>query len=61
MENYYATKQELMDVDTIKKIDEYYADSYDDIEDVLNIKIPNSKDINAYLANGNTLIISVVS
>ena len=60
LENYYATKQDLMDVDSIKKIDEYYADSYDDIEDVLGITIPNSKDINAYLANGYTLIISVV-
>ncbi len=60
LENYYVTKQDLMDVDSIKKLDEYYADSYDDIEDVLGITIPNEKDINAYLANGYTLIISVV-
>ena len=60
IEDYYAIKQELMDVDSIKKIDNYYADSYDDIEKVLGIKTPNEKDINAYLADGNTLIISVV-
>lgn len=60
LENYYATKQDLMDVDSIKKIDEYYADSYENIEEILGITIPNEKDINAYLANGYTLIISVV-
>lgn len=60
IENYYVTKQDLLDVDSINKINEYYADSYDDIEEVLNITIPNSKDINAYLSNGYTLIISTV-
>lgn len=60
LENYYATKQDLMDVGSIKKIDEYYADSYENIEEILGITIPNEKDINAYLANGYTLIISVV-
>ena len=60
LENYYATKQDLMDFGSIKKIDKYYANSYDDIETVLGITIPNSKDINAYLENGDTLIISVV-
>lgn len=60
IENYFVTRQELMDVDSVKKINEYYADSYDDIETVLGITIPNEEDINAYLANGYTLIISVV-
>ncbi len=60
LEDYYATKQDLMDVGSFKKIDEYYADSYDDIEKQLGITIPNRKDINAYLSNGFTLIISVV-
>ena len=46
--------------EAIKKIDEYYADSYDDIAKVLGIVIPQGDDINAYLSNGNTLIISVV-
>ena len=60
IENYFATKQDLMDFDSLKKINAYYADSYDDIEKVLGVTIPNSKDINAYLSNGYTLIISVV-
>lgn len=58
--DYLATKQKLTDMHTIKRIDEYYADSYDDIEKKLGIKIPNAYELNAYLENGNTLIISVV-
>lgn len=60
LENYFVTKQDLMDVDSFKKINDYYADSYDDIEEKLGVSIPNRKDINAYLSNGYTLIISVV-
>ncbi len=60
IENYYATKQDLIDIETLNQIKEYYADSYDDIEKVLGIKIPNEDDINAYLSNGYTLIISAV-
>ena len=62
LETYIVTKQNLVDVDSIKKINNYYADSYDDIEKVLGISIPNEEDINAYLPEGNgfTLIISVV-
>lgn len=60
LENYIVTKQDLMDVESLKKINEYYADSYENIEEVLGITIPNKKDINAYLSNGYTLIISVV-
>lgn len=60
LEEYMLTKQNLTDIDGLKKLDGYYADSYHDIEHVLGIKIPNQDDINAYLPNGNTLIISVV-
>ncbi len=60
LEEYFITKQNLVDMNSIKRIDEYYADSYEDIEQVLGIRIPGSEDINAYLPNGNTLIISVV-
>jgi len=60
LEEYMVTKQSLTDMNAIKLIDEYYADSYDDIEDILGITVPNAEDINACLANGNTLIISVV-
>lgn len=54
------TKQNLMDINSLKKLNEYYADSYDDVERALGIKIPNKDDINAYLPDGYTLIISVV-
>lgn len=60
LEEYIATKQNLLDIETLKKIDEYYADSYEDIEEKLGITIPNSEDLNAYLPNGNTLIISAI-
>lgn len=60
LEEYIITKQNIIDINSIKKIDDYYADSYEDIEKKLGITIPNAEDINAYLPNGNTLIISVV-
>lgn len=60
LEEYIATRQNLLDIGTLKKIDEYYADSYEDIEKVLGISIPCAEDLNAYLPNGNTLIISTV-
>lgn len=60
LEEYVITKQNLLDMNTIKAINEYYADSYDDIESVLGITIPSETDINAYLADGFTLIISAV-
>lgn len=60
LENYMATKQNLSDIDSLKKIDEYYAESYEDIEKVLGVPPLSGEDINAYLANGNTLIISAV-
>lgn len=60
LENYIATKQDLSDIDSLKKLDEYFADSYEDVEKVLAIPSLSTTDINAYLANGNTLIISAV-
>jgi transcriptional regulator with XRE-family HTH domain len=60
LDDYIATRQNLMDINGLRKINEYYADSYDDIEHVLNIKFPDAYDINAYLPDGNTLIIAVV-
>jgi transcriptional regulator with XRE-family HTH domain len=58
--DYMATRQNLSDFSTLKKIDNYYADSYDDIEDKQDIVIPNSEDINAFLEGGYTLIISAI-
>lgn len=60
LENYMANKREFSDVDSLKKLDEYYADSYENVEEVLGIPVLSKDDINAYLANGNTLIISAV-
>ena len=60
LEEYLITKQNLVDMNSIKAIDSYYADSYEDIENVLGIRIPSREDINAYLSNGYTLIISAV-
>lgn len=58
--DYLATKQKLTDMHAIKEIDNYYADSYDDIEQKLDIKIPSANELNAYIDNGLTLIISAV-
>lgn len=46
----------------LNAVNEYYSDSYDDVEVKLAIKMPakNEDDWNYYLANGTTLIISAV-
>ncbi len=54
LREYMATKQELINMSKISKIDAYYADSYE------NCDVPNIEEINAYLQDGNTLIISAV-
>ena len=54
LREYMATKQELINMSKISKIDEYYADSYEKCD------VPNEEEINAYLPDGNTLIISSV-
>ena len=51
---YMATKQSSINMIKLSRIDEYYADSYDDIEP------PTREEANAYLPNGNTLIISAI-
>lgn len=62
LEEYAATKQSLVNLSVLNAIDEYYADSYENIEAVLGMKIPSdfADDWNYYLANGKTLIISAV-
>lgn len=60
LEEYIITKQNLVDMNSIKVINDYYADSYENIEQDKKIKLPSREDINAYLPDGNTLIISVV-
>lgn len=54
LREYMATKQDLINMTKLLKIDNYYSESYDKCE------IPDSSEINAYLPNGNTLLISVV-
>lgn len=62
LEEYVATQQKLVNMSVLNSIKEYYADSYDDIEDKLNIKLPakDSGEWNCFLSNGLTLIISAV-
>lgn len=62
LEEYAATKQELINMRWLNAVNDYYSDSYDDIEEKLAIKMPakNEDDWNYYLANGTTLIISAV-
>lgn len=60
IENYLATKQNLVNTAALGIIDSYYADTYDDIEKQLGIKTPSGEDLNAYLSSGFTLIISAV-
>lgn len=60
LEDYLAKKQNLFDMGTLKRIDAYYADSYENIEETLGITVPHGDELNSYLPNGNTLIISAV-
>ena len=62
LEEYAATKQDLVNMRWLNAVNDYYADSYDDIEKVLGIKMPSigEDDWNYYLSNGRTLIISAV-
>ena len=54
LKEYIATKQELINMSKVAKFDVYYADTYDDCTPLTR------EESNAYLPDGNTLIISVV-
>lgn len=54
LREYMATKQELLNMTKLSKINEYYNDTYDACE------IPTKEEVNAYLPDGNTLLIAVV-
>lgn len=68
LEEYLVIKQGLVDINSLVKLNNYYADSYENIETKCGITLPNKDDINAYLPPddekkqpaGYTLIISVV-
>ena len=54
LREYMATKQDLINMTKLARIDAYYADSYEECEE------PKADEVNAYLQDGNTLIISAV-
>ena len=54
LREYMATKQELLNMLKLIRIDNYFGDSYE------NCEVPTDEEVNAYLPNGNTLIISAV-
>lgn len=54
LREYMATKQELLNMTKLSRIDRYYAAPYD------NCEIPTEEEANAYLPDGNTLLISAV-
>lgn len=54
LREYMATKQGLVNMERLLRLNDYYADSYDDVE------VPTENEINAYLPDGTTLLISCV-
>lgn len=54
LREYMVTKQALINMTKLSKIDSYYADSYEECE------VPTLEEVNAFLQDGNTLIISAV-
>ncbi len=54
LREYMITKQKLVNMKGLVELNNYYADDYSDII------APDEDEINAFLADGNTLIISVV-
>lgn len=54
LREYMITKQKLVNMKGLIELDEYFADDYSGIE------APDKEEINAFLPDGNTLIISTV-
>lgn len=54
LREYMATKQDLINMMKLSRIDSFYGDSYEACE------IPTPEEVNAYLPDGNTLLISAV-
>ncbi|MBR1530190.1 MAG: ankyrin repeat domain-containing protein [Oscillospiraceae bacterium] len=54
LREYMITKQNLVNMKGLVELDQYYADDYSDILP------PDEDEINAFLPDGNTLIISIV-
>ncbi len=62
LEEYAAVRQHIINMKVLNALNDFYSDSYDDVEQVLDIKVPAKGDEgwNAYLADGTTMIISAV-
>lgn len=54
LREYMATRQKLINMMKLVKINDFYSDSYDECE------VPTPEEVNAYLQDGNTLIISTI-
>ena len=54
LREYMITKQPLVNMINLKKINEFYSDDYSDLQQL------NKNEVNAYLPNGNTLLIETV-
>ena len=54
LKEYMITKQNLLNMSKLTELENLYLDNYD------NIATPSDEEVNAYLTNGNTLIIETV-
>lgn len=65
LEEYVAVKQNFVNMNVLNSVNDYYADSYEDAANKLKIDMPFKDDpdyyLDAYLADGNTLIISAIN
>lgn len=65
LSDYVAAKQSLVNMSMLNAVNDYYADSYVNANNVLGITLPKKGDpgfyLDAYLTDGTTLIISAVN
>lgn len=54
LREFIATRQKIVNMPLLLKIDDFYSDSYE------GLTVPDRDEINAYLPDGNTLLISCV-
>lgn len=54
LREYMTTRQEIVNMSKLAEIDAYYADTYEDCP------VPDQDEVNAYLTDGNTLLISTI-
>ena len=65
LDDYVATKQNLVNMKYLNELNNYYADSYEDVEIELGLSLQTGNNVginlDAYLSDGSTLIISAVN